>query len=420
MDVAFCAPSVFIHASRATTLRATITTTKVLRQSTFSAFQPSRIASSAFTPPSLHINPSTTSVNSKTVISMKDHLMDLPLPDNTIQAEYVFIDGYNRLRSKARTLNKIPSKPEDLPLWNFDGSSTNQAPGNDSEVILKPRAIFKDPFRGGNNILVMCDNYTPAGEPLPSNSRYACAKVMEQAMHLEPWFGIEQEYFLTNLKTGRPLGFPEMGLPEPQAMYYCGVGADVVFGREIVEKHYRACIYAGIKISGINGEVAPGQWEFQVGPAVGMEGGDQIWMGRYLLERIAEIHGCGVDYSPKPVKGDWNGSGAHTNFSTKPMREEGGYKNAIIPAIEKLATKHKLHIMAYGAGNEERLTGKHETASIEKFSYGAADRGASCRIGHDTVKEGKGYFEDRRPAANMDPYVVTGLLVSTCCDIPME
>lgn len=346
-------------------------------------------------------------------------LMDLPMPDGICQAEYVWLDGFYKLRSKGRTLTSIPKSVADLPEWNYDGSSTNQAPGTDSEVVLKPQAMYPDPFRGAPNIVVMCDTYSPHGLPLRTNQRYDCALVMKEAESLEPWFGCEQEYFLIDKVTKMPLGFPADGYPAPQGPYYCGVGTGNIFGRDLVEEHYRACLYAQLKISGINAEVAPGQWEFQIGPAVGMEEGDMMWMARYFLERIAENYGVIVSYDAKPVKGDWNGSGAHTNFSTKPMREEGGYENHIHAALERLKLKHKEHIAAYGEGNEHRLTGTHETSSMDEFSYAAANRGASCRIPNNTVRDNKGYFEDRRPSATMDPYVVTKLLVSTCCDIPL-
>eukprot|EP00179_Madagascaria_erythrocladioides_P014544 CAMPEP_0198367684 /NCGR_PEP_ID=MMETSP1450-20131203/155313_1 /TAXON_ID=753684 ORGANISM="Madagascaria erythrocladiodes, Strain CCMP3234" /NCGR_SAMPLE_ID=MMETSP1450 /ASSEMBLY_ACC=CAM_ASM_001115 /LENGTH=349 /DNA_ID=CAMNT_0044075169 /DNA_START=267 /DNA_END=1316 /DNA_ORIENTATION=+ len=346
-----------------------------------------------------------------------DAFKNLPLPGDTYIAEYVWIDGFYKLRSKGRTLTKKVSSPSELPEWNYDGSSTNQAPGADSEVILKPQAIFRDPFRLGENILVMCDCYTPGGEPIPTNQRAACNNVMEKAKELVPWFGIEQEYFMMDLSSGKPLGFPADGEPAPQGPYYCGVGAGKVFGRDICDAHYKACLYAGINVSGINGEVAPGQWEFQVGPCTGIDEGDQLWMARYILERVAEVAGVSISYDAKPVKGDWNGSGGHTNYSTLPMRQEGGYEKYIVPALEKLALKHKEHIAAYGEGNDQRLTGAHETASIDKFSWGCADRGASCRVGNDTVKKGCGYFEDRRPAANLDPYVVTKMIVKTTCEI---
>ena len=336
------------------------------------------------------------------------------LPLNRVIAEYVWIDGNEGLRSKARVLNASPSEPSDLPEWNYDGSSTNQAPGADSEVILKPQAIYPDPFRGQPHILVMCDTYTPQGEPLPTNTRYACADVMKRAAAEEPWFGLEQEYFIMNPETGRPLGWPAEGEPPAQGPYYCGVGGNMMDGRNIVDAHMKACIYAGIKVSGINAEVAPGQWEYQVGPAIGIEQGDMLWMSRYILQRCCEMRGLSVNYDPKPVKGDWNGTGCHANFSTLSMRQPGGYEKAIVPALEKLSKKHAEHIAAYGAGNEQRLTGKHETASIETFKWGVADRGASCRVGNDTLEKGCGYFEDRRPAGNVDPYVCTRMLVQTC------
>jgi glutamine synthetase len=344
-----------------------------------------------------------------------DNLCALPLPAGLHMAEYIWIDGDFKVRAKGRTVSSISLA--DLPDWNFDGSSTGQAPGSDSEVILKPAAVYRDPFRPGDNVLVMCSAYTPAGEPIPTNTRHACNEVMEKAAHLKPWFGLEQEYFLFDPATGKPLGFPEDSEPAPQGPYYCGVGAGRAFGRKVVEAAWRAQLYAGLKVSGINAEVAPGQWEFQVGPCLGIEEGDMMWCARYILERVAEIAGLEVNYLPKPITGDWNGSGCHTNFSTEDMRLPGGYEKAIVPALEKLAAKHDEHIAAYGEGNDQRLTGKHETASISKFSWGVADRGASCRVGNDTAKKGYGYFEDRRPAGNCDSYVVSKMLVSTCCEV---
>jgi len=335
------------------------------------------------------------------------------------QAEYVWIDGFGKLRSKGRTFDRLPMSVADLPKWNYDGSSTGQAPGEQSEVIIHPQAMYPDPFRGKGHILVMCDCYDFKGNPLPTNTRNACAAVMAQATHLIPWFGIEQEYFLIKPTDKMPLGFPDGGYPAPQGQYYCAVGCENVFGRDIVEAHWRACVFAGIKMSGINAEVAPGQWEYQVGPAVGMEEGDMLWMSRYILGRVCEMAGVEWNIEPKPIKGDWNGSGCHTNFSTQPMREAGGYEKHILPAMDKLKAKQHEHIVLYGQNNEQRLTGKHETASIDAFTYGVGSRTCSCRIGNDTVRDGKGYFEDRRPASNMDPYLVTMMMVSTCCDIPL-
>mmetsp|Transcript_4206 Transcript_4206/g.9980 ORF Transcript_4206/g.9980 Transcript_4206/m.9980 type:complete len:415 (-) Transcript_4206:176-1420(-) len=343
----------------------------------------------------------------------------LPFPEESILAEYVWVDAVGNTRSKTRTLPPAKCVSADtLPSWNFDGSSTDQAPGDDSEVILKPQRIFADPFRprsdGQKNILVMCDTYTPAGDPLESNSRAYAQQFFEGNEDEEVWFGLEQEFTLFNLDEKTPLGWPEAGMPSrPQGPYYCSVGPENNFGRAITDSLYKACLYAGINISGVNGEVMPGQQEYQVGPCVGIDAGDQLMMSRYILQRVCEDFQVYCTLHPKPiVQGDWNGAGMHTNVSTKSMREEGGLE-VIKQAIYKLGAKHKEHIDIYGEGNELRLTGKFETASMESFSFGIANRGASVRIGRETEQEGCGYFEDRRPSSNADPYLVTGKIMST-------
>lgn len=352
-----------------------------------------------------------------------------------VLAEYVWIDAYGCLRSKTKVMpDKNSVKLKDLPKWNYDGSSTGQAPGVDSEVTIIPRALYLDPFRGGNNVLVLTDTYDNKGDPIQTNTRFAANLIMESGKKEIPWFGIEQEY--TMFKDGTPLGWPkskarpyqgakptvQLGYPGPQGPYYCGDGADVAFGRKIVEEHLAKCLHAGINVSGINAEVMPGQWEFQVGPCVGIDGADQLWMARYILNRICEKYGVIASLDPKPIPGDWNGAGCHTNFSTKKMREQkNALSKVIIPAIERLSVKHAEHIAVYGVGNELRLTGAHETASIEKFSWGIADRGSSIRIGNETNSAGRGYMEDRRPASNMDPYLVTAKLFHTAVlDVPQR
>lgn len=354
----------------------------------------------------------------------RHYLSNLKDQNGKICAEYVWIGGTGQdLRSKAKTLDKPVTSPEELPVWNYDGSSTGQAPGHDSEVYLVPRAIFKDPFRGGDNILVMCDTYEPpraqpdgtmtALKPIPTNTRAACAEVMEKAKDQEPWFGIEQEYTLLNAVTKWPLGWPKGGYPAPQGPYYCSAGAGVAIGRDIPEVHYRACLYAGVNISGVNGEVLPSQWEYQVGPCEGISMGDHLWMSRYLMYRVCEQFQVEVSFDPKPIPGDWNGSGGHTNYSNKATRTAGTGWAAIQEQCEKLGKRHAVHIAAYGEGNERRLTGKHETSSMNDFSWGVANRGCSIRVGRMVPVEKSGYYEDRRPASNLDPYVVTRLLVES-------
>ncbi|CAG9321121.1 unnamed protein product [Blepharisma stoltei] len=333
--------------------------------------------------------------------------------NNKIIAEYVWIGGRGLdIRSKSRTLDipKIKSL-SDIPEWNYDGSSTFQASGHDSEILLKPRVFYPDPFRLGNNILVLCDTWKPDGTPTNTNFRSECLKVMNKAAHEEPWFGFEQEYVLYRNDTypHRPLGFPEGGYPAPQGPYYCSVGGGCAFGRQIMEAHYRCCLYTGISISGTNSEVFPGQWEFQIGPVTGIHLGDQVWMARYLLLRVAEHYGTSVNWECKPVIGEWNGSGCHANFSTNSTRREGGIQT-IYNYIEKLREKHMYCIDGYGKDNAKRLSGTCETSNINTFSFGVADRGASIRIPRVTANDGKGYFEDRRPASNSDPYVVSALL----------
>ncbi|EHL03511.1 Glutamine synthetase/guanido kinase [Glarea lozoyensis ATCC 20868] len=330
-------------------------------------------------------------------------------------AEYIWIDSQGGVRSKSKTLLKVPESGEfaleDLPEWNFDGSSTGQAPGEDSDVYLRPVAIFPDPFRGAPNILVLTECWDPDGTPNKFNYRAECAKLMNAHKVHEPWFGLEQEYTLLDF-SDRPYGWPTNGFPGPQGPYYCGVGAGKVFCRDIVEAHYKACLNAGVKISGTNAEVMPAQWEFQVGPCTGIEMGDHLWVARFLLHRIAEEFGAKISFHPKPIPGDWNGAGLHSNFSSKEMRVEGGMKH-IEAAIKKLEGRHKEHIAVYGEDNTMRLTGKHETGSIDTFTYGVANRGASIRIPRECGAKGYGYFEDRRPASNADPYQITGIMMET-------
>jgi len=327
--------------------------------------------------------------------------------------EYIWIGGNNELRGKTRVMSGQITSIEQFPIWNFDGSSTHQAKGHDSEILIKPIALFSDPFRKHHHKIVLCETLYPDGTPHTTNNRRLANTIFNQSLDEKPWFGLEQEYFMMNTITGKPLGMDES---LEQGQFYCSVGAKNAFGRTIAEEHLDACIYAGIQISGINAEVAPGQWEYQIGPCLGIEEGDHLWMARYLLERVAEKHGVSINIEPKPIKGHWNGSGCHANYSTINMRQGCGNKTGleyIHEAIEKLSKKHVEHMEVYGLHNDERMSGAYETADYHTFSSGIANRGASVRIGNDVSRDKKGYFEDRRPGSNCDPYIVTSMLFKT-------
>jgi glutamine synthetase len=328
-----------------------------------------------------------------------------------VKLEYVWLDGYTpepNLRSKVKVIN-IPHEEgrvnlNDCPDWSFDGSSTRQAEGKFSDCILKPVRVYENILNKGylKSFFVLCEVMYPDGTPHITNTR---ADVGFEEEDL--WFGFEQEY--TIYHNGRPLGFPKNGYPEPQGKYYCGVGNGQVHGREFVDNHMEMCIKAGIDITGTNAEVLLGQWEFQVFSKGKLKAGDDLWMARYILLQMSEEYGFKIEFHPKPVQGDWNGSGLHCNFSNKRMREEGGeeYFNNIFRSFD---VRHQEHIQNYGSENNLRLTGKHETQSIDKFSWGVSDRGASIRVPLATSKEWKGYVEDRRPASNGDPYKIVRVI----------
>jgi len=318
--------------------------------------------------------------------------------------EYVWLDNDYELRSKTRIVNpKEKWSINDIPIWNYDGSSTGQAETGQSEVVLKPQAIFKCPFRKSNGLLVLCDTYYNDDTPLTTNNRFDAHKIFESKLDEEPWFGIEQEFFIE---------FNEETEEIEKGIHYCGVcvGLDSKY-RTLMEEFLQACLYSGVQLSGINAEVADGQWEYQIGPSEGIESGDHVWMSRYILLRVAEKHNATINFHPKPFK-DSNGSGCHTNYSTKSMREDGGI-NIIKESIQKLGEKHNEHMEIYGIDNNLRMTGTNETASYDTFSCDIGSRESSIRIPHTTIKNKCGYFEDRRPGSNMDPYLVTSKIFDT-------
>lgn len=331
--------------------------------------------------------------------------------------EYIWLDGYEpvpNLRSKLQ-VKEFAVEPtlEEIPMWNFDGSSTRQAEGKSSDCMLKPVALYPD-VTMENAFLVMCEVLMPDGTPHPSNSR---ATIMDDP---DAWFGFEQEYFLYH--EGRPLGFPKEGYPGPQGPYYCGVGFANVgsIARQMVYEHLEICLAAGIRHEGINAEVAKGQWEFQIFGKGSKRAADEVWVARYLLQRLGESYGVDVEFHCKPLGKDldWNGSGMHCNFSTKYMREHGGkdYFEKLMTAFDKYKNEH---IAVYGPDNHLRLTGLHETQSIDKFNYGIANRGASIRVPHSFIQNDyKGYLEDRRPNSQGDPYKIASRVLQTIATVP--
>jgi glutamine synthetase len=346
------------------------------------------------------------------------------------QAEYIWLDGdkpTQQLRSKTRIVD-LPSEGITLghfPTWSYDGSSTYQADGSDSDLTLQPVRVVRDPLRPFSH-LVLCEVMNPDGRPHSSNTRADLRAALDAGgADEDPWVGFEQEYTL--FKDGRPLGFPDGGFPAPQGPFYCGVGPDRVHGREFVEAHTEACMSAGLMIYGINAEVMPGQWEFQIGHR-GFDGenadpltvADHLMFARWLLRRIGENFGFDPSLDPKPARGDWNGAGSHTNFSTGSMRDERTGLAAIRQAIVRLEAGHDAHVLNYGDGLADRLTGQHETCAIDEFRGGVADRGASIRIPRHVETRGCGYLEDRRPGANCDPYLVCTMLLQTICDLDVE
>lgn len=325
--------------------------------------------------------------------------------------EYIWLDGYQptqSLRSKTKVVEDFSGNVEDAPMWCFDGSSTEQAPGGSSDCLLKPVYVCPDPARMGVGFLVMCEVLDSAGKPHRTNGR---ATIEDDDNDF--WFGFEQEYTIWDPETAKPVGFPVDGYPGPQGPYYCSVGHGKAVGRDIVEEHLEICLEAGLNVEGINAEVMMGQWEYQIFSKGAKDAGDQIWLSRYLLERVAEKYEMSINWHCKPVAGDWNGSGMHANFSNTTLRTCGS-KEVYEAICEAFEPRIKSHIDVYGADNDQRLTGLHETQQIDKFSYGVSDRGASIRIPIATVDNGwKGWLEDRRPASNADPYMVASAIILT-------
>lgn len=329
-------------------------------------------------------------------------------------AEYIWLDANKKFRSKVRTIHHENFTVPQYPDWDYDGSSTGQADGNSSEITIRPVFVCDNPlsnFRDNHIMyskLVLCETLNIDGTPTNSNTRARAHEIFSLPIcqSVTPWFGLEQEYFIID---NTPHGGVTWGVMKETSEHYCGVGRGVIY-RNIAEEHMAACIKARINISGMNAEVSQNQWEFQIGPSVGIKASDELLMARFILERIAEKYGKTICYDPKPFA-NINGSGCHTNFSTSVMRSDGGIKE-IYRVIQNMENSHADNIKLYGENNEKRLSGIHETSDFKKFTWGIGNRGVSVRINNRTKSNGFGYFEDRRPAANMDPYLVTSAIMA--------
>ena len=330
--------------------------------------------------------------------------------------EYIWLDGGEtpQLRSKTKVVPQFGRDGGEAPIWGFDGSSTEQAKGSDSDCVLKPVRVYPNPLEDSDYAsIVLCEVWNVDDTPHKTNTRRLLEETIIDCDHdqnwpIDEWVGFEQEYTL--YENNKPYGWPDIGEPPPQGDYYCGRN----IGEHISREHMNACIEAGVSICGTNAEVMLGQWEYQIGAGGSIHMSDDLWVARWLMERICEKHNLSVSLHPKPIAGDWNGAGCHINFSTLEMREEGGY-DKIIDACEKLSENPQEHIDVYGQDNDQRLTGLHETCSITDFRYGVSDRGASIRIPWQVEKDGCGYLEDRRPSSNCDPYKVSKKLIETIC-----
>jgi len=371
-----------------------------------------------------------------------------------VSAEYIWCSGsdtHHDIRSKVRTLSvdKFKDLPDSdfmvqddlaliernaklFPMWSFDGSSTGQAlcckgQGENTEIYIQPKRVWPHPFpmkHQGKEIrtfVVLCECFLPnlPLEPTPDNTRVIANEVFNQKLEAKPWFAMEQEYVIMDPSTARPYKWPANGgFPAPQGPYYCSNGMSG-WGREIAEEHYAACLSIGVRLSGLNAEVMPAQWEYQVGPCTGIEAGDHALVARWLLVRVAAMHNLDISFHSKPVDGDWNGSGMHTNYSTEDMRQPGGMK-AIKEAIKNMEPNHKRDLLLYGDDNHLRLSGKLETSDMKTFSSGIGLRHVSCRIPVQADADGCGYYEDRRPSSSADPYLVIATLFSSSMNIKGE
>jgi len=353
-------------------------------------------------------------------VLVSEHFRTLPQPDK-LTAEYIW-PGTKRidLRSKTRTLDIASVKSlKDLPEWEFDGSLTSQSYGNNADVVLRPIQYYPDPFRGGNNVLVLCECILPERRtPIPTNTRDLAGQVFSQIEQYETAFSIIQEYGLMvpegTTPCGCPLGWPRVGFPKGagQDQKYA-VGINQRAGHRIAEAHFRACLYSGMQITNLHSGKYKGDWSFQLGSAGGMQVSDQLMVARWILLRVGEEFGVSVSFDPKPYKDSDHLRRATVQFSTVRMRDTAKGFSRIVRAVEKLGRRHREHLAVYGMSNISRTTSAYENGPLSKFSYGIANVRASVNIPRKAKQMNAGYFEDRRPSSNMDPYVVTAKIART-------
>lgn len=322
------------------------------------------------------------------------------------RAIYVWIGANNIIRWKIKTIHYketifgLNTNICDYPKWNFDGSSTGQASGVNTEVQLFPVKVYKFPYDDAD-VIVLCETYNIDDTPHLTNKRYTALEKFKRGDD-KPWFGLEVEYFIYDPQN------PEQKLNGNQTSHYCGFNGSRATGKIIALEHYNKCLEMGLQISGMNAEVTKGQWEFQIGPSECIDSGDHTTIAKFMLIWIAEHYGRSININDsKPYEGV-NGSGCHVNFSTVETRENNDLPT-LTKLIDKLAVKHEHHMSIYG-DNSKRMTGTHETAASDVFTHGVGTRHTSVRIPNLT----KEYFEDRRPSSNIDYYEVTSTIYETC------
>jgi glutamine synthetase len=304
----------------------------------------------------------------------------------------------------------------DIPIWSFDGSSTGHivptSSNANTEVILSPVKLYDHPFPTESiKYLVLCDTYDINSVPNKFSTRANVINTFLTNSNLIPWYGLEQEYVFMNALNDGIYGWDmtNPALWPQQNDHYCGLSIYCKKLRPIVEDHYNRCLKIGINISGFNAEVMPSQWEFQIGPSVGIDAADDLVTARYILERLAESNDLYINYHPKPLP-NYNGSGCHHNFSTTQTRQLNADTCRAFYSLlfEKFNAKHEETMKYYGANNTLRLTGIHETSNMTNFTYDIGTRHTSIRVPVNTYT----YFEDRRPAASIDPYISTWALLN--------